>query len=94
MVERIWFTAPRPPQVEHVEIEFASLAPDPLQVEQVLCFLTFTFFLTPVAISSSVKLTFMRKFLPLSPLVLERPPPPPKKDENGSPPPPPKISPK
>jgi hypothetical protein len=57
-------TAPCPPQVLQVEKEFLSFAPVPSQVVQTICLLTFIFFSTPLAISSKVNFTFIRKLVP------------------------------
>ena len=87
-------TAPLPPQVRQVLTDDLSFAPEPLQLWQTTCLFTFIFFSTPLAISSRVSLTLMRKLLPRA---TRRPPrvdcPPPKKLSKGLPPPPPKISP-
>src|SRR5690606_1352017 len=85
-------TVPDPPQFRHVWTDDLSRAPLPSQEEQVTCLLTLIFFSTPLAISSSVSLTLMRRLVPLD---TRRPPwrpPPPKKLSKGLPP-PPKISP-
>ena len=86
-------TAPCPPQVLQVWNDERSLAPVPSQVVHTTCLFTFIFFSAPLAISSSVKRTLMRRLLPLA-TRLPPPrcwPPPPKKPSNGLPP--PKISP-
>src|ERR1700761_2717525 len=87
-------TAPDPPQVLQVWKDALSFAPVPSQVLQGICLLTFIFFSVPLAISSSVKRTLIRRLLPRAtrrPPPPWRPPPPPKKPSNGLPP--PKISP-
>src|SRR6201999_2925570 len=81
-------TAPCPPQVLQVCIDERSFAPEPSQVLHTTCLFTLIFFSAPLAISSSVNLTLMRKLLPRA---TRRPPllclPPPKKPSNGLPPP-------
>src|SRR5690606_18131891 len=85
-------TDPEPPHVLQVWYDDLSLAPVPLQVRQTTCLFTFIFFSTPLAISSKVSLTLMRRLVPLG---IRRPPlellPPPKKLSKGLPL--PKISP-
>src|SRR5471032_861436 len=81
-------TAPEPPQVLQVCTDDLSFAPVPSQVLQTICL--FIFISVPLAISSRVNLTLMRRLLPR---VTRRPPalppclPPPKKPSNGLPPP-------
>ena len=58
-------TAPLPPQVLQVEKEFLSFAPDPSQVLQRICLLTLIFFSIPLAISSKVSFTLIRRLVPL-----------------------------
>src|ERR1700761_3928569 len=81
-------TAPCPPQVLQVCTDDLSFAPVPSQVLQTICLFTLIFFSAPLAISSSVNLTLMRRLLPrctrLPPLLCL---PPPKKPSNGLPPP-------
>src|SRR5476651_49084 len=83
-------TAPEPPQVLQVEKDDWSFAPVPSQVRQTTCLFTFIFFSAPLAISSRVKRTLIRRLLPratrLPPPPPWRPPPPPKKPSNGLPP--------
>src|SRR5690606_15070017 len=72
-------TDPAPPQVPQVLNEDLSFAPDPSQVLQTMLLLTFIFFSTPLAISSKVNFTFIRRLLPLEtlrPPPLDWPPPP------------------
>src|SRR6187402_3087448 len=57
-------TAPWPPQVLQVWKDDLSLAPVPSQVLQSTCLFTLIFFSVPLAISSSVNLTLIRKLLP------------------------------
>src|SRR5437868_4813735 len=79
-------TAPEPPQVLQVWNDDRSLAPVPSHVLQTICLFTFIFFSVPLAISSRVSLTLIRRLLPR---VTRRPPalppwrPPPKKPSNG-----------
>src|SRR5258707_11662410 len=87
-------TAPEPPHVLQVWNDDLSLAPVPSQVLQEICLFTFIFFSAPLAISSSVNLTLIRRLLPrltLRPPALPLCLPPPKNPSNGLPP--PKISP-
>src|ERR1700743_3614459 len=82
-------TAPEPPQVLHVWNDALSFAPVPSQVLQGICLLTFIFFSVPLAISSRVRRTLIRRLLPRA---TRRPPPPlclppPKKPSNRLPPP-------
>src|SRR5690606_815540 len=87
-------TEPAPLQVLQVLKDDLSLAPEPSQDLQTTFLLTFIFFSTPFAISSSVNFTLMRRLLPratLLPPPLEREPP--KKLSKPPPPPPPKMSP-
>src|SRR5690554_1154312 len=88
-------TEPVPEQVEQVWKEDLSFAPEPSQVLQTIFLFTLIFFSTPLAISSRVSFTLIRKLLPR---ITRRPPPPrerdpPKKLSKGLPPSPPKISP-
>src|SRR5215217_1647054 len=82
-------TAPLPPHVLQVLTDDLSLAPVPSQVLQVICLFTLIFFSVPLAISSRVSFTLMRRLLPLA-TRLPPPrcccPPPPKKLSNGLPP--------
>src|SRR5690606_3733815 len=59
-------TAPVPPQVRHVLNEDLSFAPEPSQVEQTTCLLTFIFFSAPLAISLSVSFTLIRRLVPFA----------------------------
>src|ERR1700761_3706279 len=72
-------TAPWPPQVLQVWNDDLSFAPVPSQVLQIICLLTLIFFSAPLAISSTVRRTFIRKLLPratrLPPLLCLPPPP-------------------
>src|ERR1700712_5731438 len=84
-------TAPWPPQVLQVWNDALSFAPVPSHVLQTICLFTFIFFSAPLAISSTVSLTLIRRLLPRAtrrPPPPCLPPPPPKKPSNGLPPPP------
>src|ERR1700756_1558884 len=76
-------TAPAPPQVLQVCTDERSFAPVPSQVLQFTCLFTFIFFSVPLAISSSVRRTLIRRLLPRC---TRRPPPlclpPPKNPSN------------
>src|ERR1035437_4997364 len=92
MVCCVRVTCPVPLQVEQLLNPEPLLAPMPLHLSQETYLLTLTFFSTPVAISSSVSFTLMRRLEPrFTRLPLLRPPPP-KKLSNGCSP--PKTSPK
>jgi hypothetical protein len=70
MPKGVWvtrFTTPEPRQVPQVSTDLVRARHVPLQVLQTTCFLTLIFLLTPVAISSRVILTLMRRLVPRSP---------------------------
>src|ERR1051326_4695151 len=92
MVCCVRVTWPVPLHVAQVLNPEPDFAPEPWHLSHGTYLLTFIFFSTPVAISSSVSFTLMRRLEPRFTLFRLLPPPPPKKLSNGCSP--PKISPK